>query len=86
MSFANSKDRRVRPSIPRHGRNGGRSPHERCSDCWPDFSTEFSENEVNIRQRENKPGIVLKEAAAASLYAVGLVILLMGILRMLHGM
>jgi hypothetical protein len=84
MSFANSEGHRVHHSAPRHGRDGGRSPHERRSDCWPDFSTGFSENEANIRQRENKPSIVLKEAAAAGLYAVGLVILLMVILRMLH--
>lgn len=84
MSFANAENRRVHPIRLVSLRSCGRA-RQRLSDCWPDFSTELSEDKIEIAQRKNRPGAVLKEAIGAILYAVGLVVLLMTLVQLLHG-
>lgn len=57
---------------------------ERGSEVWPDWSTELSPAELAQSAAKNKPSAVLKEAAGAVIYSVGLVILLMTLLSALH--
>jgi hypothetical protein len=57
---------------------------ERVSDVWPDWSTELNAAELAKTIEKNRPSIVLREAAGAVAYSIGLVILLMVILSVLH--
>ena len=57
---------------------------ERVSDVWPDWSTERSAAELAKGIEKNRPFTVLREAAGAVVYSVGLVILLMAVLSVLH--
>jgi hypothetical protein len=57
---------------------------ERVSDVWPDWSTEFSAADLVEGAEKNRPFTVLREAAGAVIYSVGLVILLIAVLSALH--
>jgi len=87
MSFANSENRSVRHAHLVPARVHGREPAPSCqrlSDCWPDFSTDLSEDQIETAQQKNRPSAVLKEAVGAILYSIGLVVLLMTIVLALR--
>ena len=60
------------------------TPPDRVSDAWPDWSTELSDAELAKAARKNRTSVVLREAAGAVVFSVGLVILLMAVLGVLH--
>jgi hypothetical protein len=62
----------------------GVPPTERDSDVWPDWSTELDAAEIAKSTQKNKPATILREAAGAIAYSVGLVVLLMIVLGVLH--
>lgn len=66
----------VKAAVPIRGPRGNRV-RERDSDCWPDFSSELSEDRLKASARKNRIGTVLVEILGAVAYSVGLVILLM---------
>ena len=57
---------------------------DRISDVWPDWSTERSPAESAKDVEKNRPSVILREAAGAIIYSVGLLILLMVVLGVLH--
>jgi len=57
---------------------------ERVSDVWPDWSTQIGAAELAEGAQKNRPSTVLREAAGAVIYSVGLVILLIAVLSVLH--
>lgn len=59
-------------------------PQERDSDVWPDWSSEMSAPEIAKSAEKNRPSAVLREAAGAILFSVGLVVFLMVIVSALH--
>jgi hypothetical protein len=76
-------DRNRFKAIPKPGRESAAS-RERVSDAWPGWSTDLSAAELAKGAEKNRPSVVLREAAGAVIYSVGLVILLMTILSLLH--
>jgi hypothetical protein len=84
MTLARLENDRSRfRAVPKPRRESAAS-EERVSDVWPDWSTERSAAELAKDIEKNRSFIVLREAAGAVVYSVGLVILLMAILSVLH--
>jgi hypothetical protein len=84
MTLARLESDRSRfQAVPKPGRESV-AFEERVSDVWPDWSMELSEEDLAKDVEKNRPSVVLREAAGAVVYSVGLVILLMAILSILH--
>jgi hypothetical protein len=84
MTLARLENHRSRfKAVPKPGRKSAAS-RERVSDVWPDWSADLSAAELAKSVEKNRPSIVLREAAGAVIYSVGLVILLMAVLSVLH--
>ena len=56
----------------------------RRGDNWPDVWPTPSEQDMKRMRQRNRLAIVLKEAAGAVVYSLGLVVLLITILQLVH--
>jgi hypothetical protein len=84
MSLARLENDHSRFRVVSKPRGESVATEERASDVWPDWSTELSAAELAKGVEKNRPSIILREAAGAVIYSVGLVILLMAVLSVLH--
>ncbi len=84
MSLARLENDRSRFRVVPQARRKSVASEDRVSDVWPDWSTERSPAELAKDVEKNRPATILREAAGAIAYSVGLVILLMAILGVLH--
>jgi len=81
MTLATLEEFRSKAPAASIARKSGVVSVERISDVWPDWSTtELSDTELTKVAEKNRPSVVLREAAGAILFSVGLVVLLMTVL------
>jgi hypothetical protein len=84
MTLARLENDRSRfKAVPKPGRESAAS-RERVSDVWPDWSADLNAAELAEGVEKNRPSVILREAAGAVIYSVGLVVLLMAVLSVLH--